>query len=190
LQTTFGLAAHVVPDANAVAPLPPIASELGISAADLAVYRQFWDRAGTTGGVLKAKMALIFFTKSKLDVNVLRKIWSIADTDEPKGQLAEDEFYKMCKLVALAQAGAEVSTQNMAAKAALPQIEGGGETPDADSKPAAPAPSPTKPRATVPVAKPRGGSPPKAAPRRASTEQPIRQPSMMLPDNDPAESEL
>ena len=71
---------------------------------------------------LSAKAALVYFTRSKLPGPTLRTMWAIADSEQPKGQLNETEFYRACKLVALAQAGKTMSAATIAAPAGLPNL--------------------------------------------------------------------
>ena len=85
--------------------LPAIAVELALTSADLLAYRALWSGCGAEDGVLKAKTALVYFSRSGLEQAVLRKIWGIADSDSPKGQLTETDFFRASKLVALAQSG-------------------------------------------------------------------------------------
>ena len=85
--------------------LPAIAVELALTSADLLAYRALWSGCGAEDGVLKAKTALVYFSRSGLEQAILRKIWGIADSDAPKGQLTEAEFFRASKLVALAQSG-------------------------------------------------------------------------------------
>ena len=108
-------------------PLPAIAVELGLSQIDLAAYKHLWESAQSDDR-LPAGAALKFFGKSGLDAKkegTLRTMWGIADTEPPKGSLNEDEFFRACKLITIAQAGEKMSKDGLGASGyALPKLEG------------------------------------------------------------------
>jgi len=120
-----------------------IAAELGLPDAYLAYYEGLWSVAGIVNGVLPAAKALTFFGKSSLDSKktppesdvpsaslgpgTLRKIYRLADSKAPHGQLTKNEFFRACKLIALAQAGLPIALEQLAQKTypvGLPEIGG------------------------------------------------------------------
>ena len=114
-----------------------IAAELGLPDAYLAYYEGLWSVAGIVDGVLPAAKALTFFGKSSLDSKTpdsaslgpgtLRKIYRLADSEAPHGQLTKNEFFRACKLIALAQAGLPIALEQLARKTypvGLPEIGG------------------------------------------------------------------
>jgi hypothetical protein len=68
--------------------------------------------------------AVAFLGTSGLGQDALRAIWSLSDTDLPKGRLCETEFMVACKLVAVAQAGQPVTAGAEQADVALPTFDG------------------------------------------------------------------
>jgi hypothetical protein len=98
------------------------ASKLGLSRSDIEAYERLWTNADTSGGYLAAGAAVTFLGTSGLDKSVLRTIWSMADSDEPRGQLDKDEFYVACKLVAMTQAGTPLDAAHMGQPTPLPKF--------------------------------------------------------------------
>lgn len=111
-------------------PSPPaIVTELGISEADVAIYDGLWSSSGKVDEALQAPAALVYFSRSGLDQQTLRTMWSVADSEPPKGQLNRDEFFRACKLIALAQSGiANLSLDIINTPVGLPEFQPAGET--------------------------------------------------------------
>lgn len=100
-----------------------VATKLGLSKSDVDAYSKLWSEADTTNDLFPAGAAVKFLGTSGLPQEQLRTIWSMSDTDTPRGQLDKDEFFLAVKLIALAQSGATLSaTMDLAVKTALPKI--------------------------------------------------------------------
>lgn len=109
--------------------LPAIAAELGLSEAHLARYEGLWAVSGVANDVLPAATAVVFLGKSGLDEKTpgtLRKIWGLADSEAPHGQLSKHEFFRACKLIALAQSNKPIALDQLATPTPLPLLEHGG----------------------------------------------------------------
>lgn len=111
-----------------------MAAELGLSEADLAVYEQLWDEATAHANGephVTAAVAIRMFEPSKLKKKVLRKVWTMSDQSDPRGELCREEFFLACKLIALAQAGVPLRAENLSAQVPLPTI---GSRADAEAE--------------------------------------------------------
>eukprot|EP00041_Stephanoeca_diplocostata_P006935 m.95973 g.95973 ORF g.95973 m.95973 type:complete len:892 (+) comp16630_c0_seq1:238-2913(+) len=98
---------------------------LGLSDADMAVYRDLWDneaRLHSGGDFITAADAIRMFKPSQLGNKALRAIWNLCDTTAPRGQLSRDEFYTSCKLIALQQSGQAATLENLPCGAPLPSV--------------------------------------------------------------------
>ena len=100
------------------------ADKLGLSLADLDVYRSLWSEvdSGASSDCVTGKVALAFFQSSALPKATLKTIWGLADTASPKGKLSQQEFFVALKLVAMAQAGQTVAVAGIGRKLPLPEI--------------------------------------------------------------------
>jgi len=77
---------------------------------------------------LLAAGATEFLTLSGLPQETLKQIWSLSDTNDPRGQLTRDEFFTACKLIATAQAGRPLVPAFITAKGIpLPTFDGPAE---------------------------------------------------------------
>jgi hypothetical protein len=113
------------------------------------------DNAGALKGAVVAKL----YTTSGLDKTVLAEIWKIA-SGGVKGPLSKDGFFTGCRLVALAQSGAQVSSAALASaveiplpKFAGPEVEAMLQNAIREATPPAPAPAPvaTSPAVSSPA---------------------------------------
>jgi len=98
------------------------AKKLGLSSSDVQRYDALWEEAETTKGFLPAGQAVKFLGTSGLPQADLGKIWGLSDYQAPKGALSKDEFYVACKLVALKQAGGEISFGGVGNATPLPKL--------------------------------------------------------------------
>ena len=99
---------------------------------EAAVYQQLWSESSSgtvsAGGAdpsaswLSSANAVRFFQTSGLGMPVLRKIWTLSDTVQPRGSLSRAEFNIALKLIGAAQAGMEVTASAIASDAPLPSI--------------------------------------------------------------------
>jgi hypothetical protein len=80
-------------------------------------------------GVVGGQVAVTFFKKSGLDVDKLKKIWTIA-AQTSKAHLTRDEFYVALRLIAYEQNGikADESSLKINIEAPLPEFSDGDKT--------------------------------------------------------------
>eukprot|EP00037_Helgoeca_nana_P006024 m.55963 g.55963 ORF g.55963 m.55963 type:complete len:894 (-) comp16926_c0_seq1:125-2806(-) len=116
-----GASPFVAPVASA-APPPAAATPDFLSIKERAVYSQLWTLAVPAGqDHMGPGEAVTFLQASGLDNGVLGAIWDAAD-QAPKGQLVKTEFFVALKLIALHQAGGEVSVSNLGTSTPLPML--------------------------------------------------------------------
>ncbi|KAJ3341526.1 hypothetical protein HDU93_004686 [Gonapodya sp. JEL0774] len=83
-------------------------SSLSLSADDLSIYSQLFHIGDVEKrGVISAATAVPLLTRSKLPQTTLAEIWQLGDP-EGKGYLTQQGFYRVLKLVAVAQMGQPV----------------------------------------------------------------------------------
>eukprot|EP00039_Didymoeca_costata_P029649 m.25671 g.25671 ORF g.25671 m.25671 type:complete len:524 (+) comp7729_c0_seq1:307-1878(+) len=82
------------------------------TADEKAIYGALWKKEASQTGVVDAGDAVELLRLSTLDDDILFKVWELSDPDE-KGHLEEDMFFRALKLIAVAQAGLEVSLSNL-----------------------------------------------------------------------------
>lgn len=81
--------------------VPPLNSK------EAALYANLWQAADVESkGWIEGPEAVEFLEKSKLNLNILRQIWSLST---PVATMNRDQFYVALRFVALAQNGAELS---------------------------------------------------------------------------------
>jgi hypothetical protein len=99
-----------------------VVKTLGLTPTDVTTFNRLWSEADTNGGYLAAGAAVMFLGTSGLEKPILRSIWSLSDTDTPRGQLDKDEFFLACKLVAMAQAGLPLEGGDWSVSTPLPRL--------------------------------------------------------------------
>jgi len=94
-----------------------------VSQDQLPVFEALWQIAVPAGkDFLAAIPAVNFFRSSGYDNQVLSKIWTLSDSQAPKGQLNQSEFFIALKLIALKQAGQAPSIDAINAVTDLPDL--------------------------------------------------------------------
>ncbi|TMW64200.1 hypothetical protein Poli38472_012822 [Pythium oligandrum] len=82
------------------------------------------------------RIAVAFFSRSNVDKNILREIWSIADSHQ-KSELSRNEFHVAMRLISMAQRGEPINVQRFFELAgmpySLPTLEGVPPPPPAQS---------------------------------------------------------
>lgn len=104
---------------------------LGLGAADLVRIEKRWTALSTSLGYVESGVVVSLLTGAGLDIPTLKTIWELAQDDEvpndavlkPDGSLSKPEFYKACKLVALAQAGHNVHSTPLSTVTTAPDFE-------------------------------------------------------------------
>lgn len=99
-----------------------VQAKLALSDADFAEYQKHWAAVDTSGGLLRAKVAAVYFETSKLPKKALQVVWKRSDTVPPKGKLNESEFFTALKLIALTQAGTLPGSADLSASTPLPKV--------------------------------------------------------------------
>lgn len=95
----------------------------GMSSDQLLVFEALWQLAVPSGEDLLGPTAAVnFFRSSGYDNQVLSKIWSLSDSQAPKGQLCKEEFFIALKLIALKQAGQAPSIDAAMAVTEIPDL--------------------------------------------------------------------
>eukprot|EP00039_Didymoeca_costata_P010743 m.145398 g.145398 ORF g.145398 m.145398 type:complete len:1078 (+) comp14945_c1_seq1:142-3375(+) len=128
--------------------VPQIGKDLMLTALDLRRYDELWAEAAAGNDRLGAGGAVKFLGTSGLQQSDLKTIWDISDSEQPKGSLNKDEFFRACKLVAVGQSGGPIEKESFKSRTPLPRL---GATPDKQPDPlptSTPAPAATQPAVT------------------------------------------
>ncbi|KXS22185.1 hypothetical protein M427DRAFT_40161 [Gonapodya prolifera JEL478] len=105
------------------------AAGLSLSSDEISVYSQLFSIGDVTKkGFISADHAVPLLTRSKLPQATLAEIWQLGD-EEGKGFLTQSGFYRVLKLVAVAQQGQPVMLNLLSMKTPPPTFEGLDLTP-------------------------------------------------------------
>lgn len=99
------------------------------------VYTALWGQVdkeapGTSEESATAASVALFLKTSKLPSKVLKRIWDLSDTGE-LGRMGKQEFFVACKLIAVAQSGAEPDIERLTHATPLPILGDTTEQPPA-----------------------------------------------------------